>query len=207
MFDLSVLVTFTLACIAIIVVPGPSVTVIIANSLKSGTRAGLANVAGTQAGIAIMIFILAIGLDTIVENLAHVFTYLKLAGAAYLIWLGIKLWLSDGSLGEIEDVKPLKSLRRYFWQGFIAILSNPKALFFFGAFIPQFVNPAYDTVTQTLVLGLIFMGTATVFDGLYAIAAGKTGGLLNRSNIRLVERISGTCLIGGGLWLAFSKKA
>ncbi|MEO1066527.1 MAG: LysE family translocator [Pseudomonadota bacterium] len=207
MFEPAVLFAFVLACVAIVIVPGPTVTVIIANSLRSGSRAGLANVAGTQAGLVIMIAILALGLETIVEHLSYLFTYLKLLGAAYLIWLGIKLWRSDGRLAEASPEKATKSLRGYFWQGFLVIWSNPKALFFFGAFIPQFIDPAGDTASQTFVLGLIFMIVATILDSAYALAAGKTGGWLTSGNVRFVEKISGTCLIGGGLWLAFSKRA
>ncbi|MEM8839771.1 MAG: LysE family translocator [Pseudomonadota bacterium] len=207
MFEPSVLLTYCLASIAIIIVPGPTVTVIIANSLSNGSRAGYANVAGTQAGLAIMIVILALGLETIVENLSHVFTYVKLAGAAYLIWLGYKLLRSDGQIGQPGKNEKAKSLFGYFWQGFLVIWSNPKALFFFGAFIPQFIDPTQDAITQTLILGFIFMALATLLDGAYAALAGGAGKLLTRSNVRFLETVSGTCLIGGGLWLAFSKKA
>lgn len=206
--DLTTLFAFTLACIAIIVVPGPTVTVIIANSLRSGSRAGMMNLAGTQAGLAIMIVILALGLETVVRVMGDIFVYVKLLGAAYLIWLGIKLWRSDGALADADPAQTKsRSMAGYFWQGFFVIWANPKALFFFGAFIPQFVVPEGSAALQTVLLGGIFMAAATIFDGLYAVAAGKTGSWLNRSNIRILERISGTCLIGGGLWMAFSRRA
>jgi threonine/homoserine/homoserine lactone efflux protein len=91
-------------------------------------------------------------------------------------------------------------------QGFIVIWSNPKALLFFGAFIPQFIDPAQGAAWQTVVLGLVFMAVATVFDSVYAFAAGGAGGWLSRERIKLTERISGTFLIGGGLWLAFARR-
>lgn len=207
MVDPALLLTYCLACVAIIIVPGPTVTVIIANSLRSGSRAGLANVAGTQAGLLIMIGILALGLETVVENLSQVFVYVKLVGAAYLIWLGFKLFRSNGGLADIDPNIPEKSLAGYFWQGVLVIWSNPKALFFFGAFIPQFVNPSGNTALQTFILGLVFMAVATLLDTAYAVAAAKTGGLLTRGNVKLVEKISGTCLIGGGLWMALSRRA
>ncbi len=206
--DIATLAAFTLACIAIIVVPGPTVTIIIANSLRSGSRAGLMNVAGTQAGLALMIAVLAVGLDTVVSALGDVFFWLKLAGAAYLIWLGIQLWRSNGALADPDTLKvKRRSMRGYFWQGFLVIWSNPKALFFFGAFIPQFIVPEGNAALQTVLLGGIFMMAATIFDGLYALAAGRTGGWLSRSNIRMVERVSGSFLIGGGLWMALSRRA
>lgn len=205
--DFYVLISYALACFLVIIVPGPSVTVIIANSLRSGSRAGLANVFGTQAGLLAMIVVLALSLDVVLSSLGDVFWYLKIIGAAYLVWLGIKLICSDGALGDVEEDRPARSLAGYFWQGFLVVWSNPKALFFFGAFIPQFVNPAHNPVFQTIVLGLIFVGIATICDSLYALAAGKARGLLARNKIRILERISGTLLIGGGLWLAFTKRA
>jgi threonine/homoserine/homoserine lactone efflux protein len=198
---------FALASFLIVIVPGPSVTVIIANSLRRGSHVGLMNVAGTQAGILLMITILAIGLNSVVEIVGEAFVFLKIAGALYLIWLGIKMWRSDGSLGEVDANAPTRSKWGYFWQGFIVIWSNPKALFLFGAFIPQFVSASNNPAIQTVVLGMTFVVIATVCDSLYALAAGRTGGWLNRSNIRLVERISGTCLIGGGLWMLAARRA
>jgi threonine/homoserine/homoserine lactone efflux protein len=78
---------------------------------------------------------------------------------------------------------------------------------FFGAFLPQFIDPAGNALLQTLVYVAIFMSVATVFDSMYAVLAGKAGGLLTRSRIRLVERFSGTLLIGGGVWMATLRRA
>jgi homoserine/homoserine lactone efflux protein len=193
---------FVLACIVVVIIPGPTVTVIVANSLRHGPRAGLLNVAGTQAGLAIMLMILAAGLQVIVENLGHVFEWVRLAGAVYLIWLGIKLWRSDGSLGAAGGARPTGS---FFLQGFLVILANPKALLFFGAFIPQFLDPAGDPLRQTILLGLTFMAVATVFDGAYAVLSGGAGRMLARRNLRRIEIASGTLLVGGGLWLALRR--
>jgi homoserine/homoserine lactone efflux protein len=201
---LELYVAYVAACVAIVIVPGPTVTVIIANSLRNGARAGLLNVAGTQAGLAIMLVVLAAGLQVIVQSMAHVFDWIRLAGAAYLIWLGIKLLRSDGTMGVVEDVP--RAHGAYFWQGFIVILSNPKALFFFGAFIPQFLNPAGSAVAQTLMLGATFMVVATVLDGAYALLAGGAGRWLSRTRVRTLEIGSGLCLIGGGIWLALSRR-
>lgn len=205
MFEVTTLVAFTLACAALVVVPGPTVTVIIANSLRDGARAGLLNVFGTQAGLAVMLLVLALGLEAITTQLAFVFDWLRFVGAAYLIWLGIQLWRADGTLAAASARK--RPGGSYFWQGFLVIWSNPKSLFFFGAFIPQFVTPGESAIAQTLVLGIIFMIVATLLDGAYAVAAGRAGRLLTRSNIRWTERIGGTFLLGGGIWLAFSRQS
>ncbi|MCB1475208.1 MAG: LysE family translocator [Rhodobiaceae bacterium] len=198
---------YLLACAAIIIVPGPTVTLIIANSIRHGARAGLMNVAGTQFGLAIMVAVLALGLQAVVATMAGIFDFLRIAGAAYLVWLGVRLWRADGALAEDPAAQTdNRGGRGHFWQGFFVILSNPKALFFFGAFIPQFVNPASNTVAQTALLGVTFMVVATIFDGAYAVLAGRAGGFLTRSRLRWAERISGTFLIGGGVWLALLRR-
>jgi threonine/homoserine/homoserine lactone efflux protein len=199
------LTTFALACFVIIIVPGPTVSVIIANSLRDGARAGLANVAGTQAGLAPMVLVVALGLKTVVTLMAQWFFWIKLAGAAYLIWLGLKMWLSDGSIGDPSKVQ--RPAIGYFWQGFLVIWSNPKAMLFLGAFLPQFIDPAGNAFMQTLVYGGIFMVLAIIFDSAYALLAGRAGSLLTRNRIRFVERVSGTLLIGGGLWMASLRRS
>jgi threonine/homoserine/homoserine lactone efflux protein len=198
------LLTFVAASIAIVIVPGPTITVIIANSLRHGVRAGLMNIAGTQLGLIMMLAILTVGLSTIIGRMAFLFDWLRLIGAAYLIWLGIKLWRSDGRLDRGAAAAVTDG--NFFWQGLLVIWSNPKALLFFGAFIPQFVDPSAGAVPQTILLGLIFMAVATVLDSGYALAAGRAGGWLTGSKIRCLERISGSFLIGGGIWLALSRR-
>ena len=205
--SVTVLLAVALASFVIVIVPGPTVTLIIANSLRDGARAGLLNVGGTQAGLAIMIVIVAFGLETVVTFMAHAFDWLKLAGAAYLVWLGYKLLTSNGDIGDVSKARKPKI--GYFWQGFLVIWSNPKALLFFGAFIPQFIHPdaSASAFWQTLVLGLVFMTVGALFDSLYAIIAGRAGTMLTRNRVRLVEWLSGMMLIGGGVWLATLRRA
>ncbi|MQX35367.1 LysE family translocator [Roseospira navarrensis] len=206
MFDLTTWFAYLAACTLLVIVPGPTVTVIIANSLRAGPSAGLMNVAGTQVGLLLMVGVLALGLDTIVTQAGAVFDVLRLLGAAYLIWLGVKMWRSDGRLGQAA-AGARRSHGHYAWQGFLVIWSNPKALLFFGALIPQFVDPSGNAALQVVLLGLTFMAVALVLDGAYALAAGTTGALLSRHNVRILERVSGSFLIGGGLWLALSRRA
>lgn len=202
-FDLSSLATFVLASVVILIVPGPSVTVIVANSLKSGVKAGLLNIAGTQAGLVVLLVILALGLEAITTTLAWVFDWLRLAGGAYLVWLGYKLLRSNGDLGQASRSQNQQG--SFFWQGFLVVLSNPKVLFFFGAFLPQFISPLGNAGLQTLFFGVIFMILATIMDSLYALAAGRAGQLLTRRNVRAVELAGGSLMVGGGLWLAMSR--
>ena len=195
---------YVAACAILSIVPGPNVTIIVANSLRGGIRAGLASVAGTQVGVFIVLMILALGLQVLVENAGVIFDWLRLFGAAYLAWLGIKLLLADGALGSTTG--GTASMRACFWQGCIVFLSNPKGLLFFGAFIPQFIDPAGDAFAQAVFLGITFMVVTTTLDSGYALAAGKAGQFLSRSRVKLVERVSGCCMIAGGLWLALARR-
>ena len=136
---LEIYLAYVLACVVITIVPGPTVTVIVANSLAHGTRAGLLNVAGTQIGLGLMMATLVVGLSTIIATMGWWFDWLRLAGAAYLIWLGCKLFFGRIS---IENSKAPQAPRGGFvLQGLLVILSNPKGLLWFGAFIPQFIDP------------------------------------------------------------------
>jgi threonine/homoserine/homoserine lactone efflux protein len=196
-------VAYVLACIAIVIVPGPTVSLIVANSITHGTRAGLINIAGTQLGLAVMIGIVLIGLASLIETLGVWFDWVRLAGAAYLIWLGFKFLRAPGALGDPAKVPAPRV--GFFWQGFLVLMSNPKALLLFGAFIPQFVNPKGDYVGQVLILGVTAMATAAIFDSAYAVLTGRARALLSPPRVRLVSRLSGGFLIGGGLWLALAR--
>jgi len=196
-------ITYVLACALIAIVPGPTVTVIIANSLKHGTRAGLLNVAGTQLGLALMMAILIVGLSSVIAAMGWLFDWLRRAGAAYLVWIGWKLIRSPDNLASTEAAPPPRG--GFLLQGFLVLVSNPKALLWFGAFIPQFVNPQGNYVAQITLLGLTAMAVAVLSDGGYAVLTGRAGALLSRNRVRLVSRLSGGFLIGGGIWLALSR--
>jgi threonine/homoserine/homoserine lactone efflux protein len=202
--SLELYAAYLLACLVIIIVPGPTVTLIIANSLKHGTRAGLQNVAGTQAGLAIMIGIVGIGLSSVIAAMGHWFDWLRLAGAAYLIWLGWKMFRAAG--GSEDGAAPAKAPRGgFFLQGVLVALSNPKTLLFFGAFFPQFLDPARDHLTQIAIMGATAMLFAAISDSAYALLSSRAGRLLSQKRIRLLSKVSGGFLIGGGLWLASSR--
>lgn len=191
---------FCVAAAALALVPGPTVTVIIANSLRYGSRAGLLNVAGTQAGFVIWLGIAAMGLGAAIKLMGTWFDVLRWAGAAYLVWLGIKMLLSKGDLAvAVDRARPRGS---FFLQGFVVIISNPKMLVLFGAMIPPFLSKDGNMMQQTLLLGFTFMVIAAVGDTLYALMAGKAGQWLSRSRIRAIETVSGICLTAGGVWMA-----
>jgi threonine/homoserine/homoserine lactone efflux protein len=194
---------YLVATIVIIVVPGPTVTLIIANSLSHGVRAGLVNVAGTQLGIALMIALVGVGLASLIAALGWWFEVVRLLGAAYLVYLGIKLIRSSGALGTTKKVPTPRV--GFFLQGFLVAISNPKTLVFFGAFIPQFIDPARDYAVQVATMGATAIVVASISDGLYAILVGGAGRRLSEVRVRWLSRISGGMLIGGGIWLALTR--
>lgn len=206
MFDPAMLTAYLGACFLLAIVPGPTVTVIIANALSRGTLAGLSIIAGTQLGLVTMILVVAAGMEALVSFMGFAFDWIKLIGAAYLIWLGYKMLRSSGELGTASADRS-RRYRDLILEGFLVIWSNPKALIFFGAFIPQFVTREQPAFPQIVLLGLFFMLIAGASDSVYAIVAGQARGLLTAARVRLVNRVSGVILMCGAVWLALQKRA
>jgi homoserine/homoserine lactone efflux protein len=195
---------FVFAATALALVPGPTVTVIIANSLKHGSRAGLMNALGTQVGVVIWLGIAVFGLGAAIKLMGVWFDLLRYAGAAYLVWMGIKLFMSKGDLAvATERVRPHGS---FFLQGFVVIMSNPKMLVLFGALIPPFIPQGADVMRLTMMMGLTSMAIAAAGDTAYALLAGRAGAWLSQARIRGIEIISGCCLIGGAAWMVLKGK-
>lgn len=201
--SLEFFLAYVLATVVFALIPGPMVTLIVANSIGNGTRAGLLNVAGAQLGLAVMIGVLVVGLASVIAFMGVWFDWLRFLGAAYLVWLGWKLIRHPGALADAGAAPRPRG--GFFLQGLLVVLSNPKALLYFGAFIPQFVDPSGDYVGQVVLLGGIAMAVAMVSDGAYAVVTGQARRLLSGARIRLLSRLSGGLLIGGGVWLAFAR--
>src|SRR6476620_7213214 len=170
--SLQVYLAFVAACIGLALIPGPVVTLMIANGLRYGTSAALINIAGVQAGLAIVIAIVAIGLTSLMATMGYWFDWVRFAGAAYLVWLGIKLIWAPVE-GVDVDTPPPPPRGGFFLQGFLVLLSNPKVLVFFGAFIPQFMDMNQPHFPQVALLGATFMVTAAMTDAVYALLAGR----------------------------------
>src|SRR3954465_12814598 len=191
--SLEIYLAYVAACILITIIPGPTVTLIIANSLTHGTRAGLLNVAGTQLGLLVMLGVLMVGLSSVIAAMGVWFDYVRVAGAIYLIWIGWKLLQTKASFGDVRRTP--KPRGGFLLQGFLVLMSNPKALLWFGAFIPQFVDPSGDPLAQIILLGVTAMAVALLSDGAYAVVAGRARSLLSRQRVRFASRIGGICLI------------
>jgi threonine/homoserine/homoserine lactone efflux protein len=201
--SLELYLAYVVACTVLAMVPGPNVTLLIANGLKHGTRAALVCLAGTQVGLAIVIAIVGAGLTTMMATMGYWFDWVRLAGAAYLIWIGIGMLRAKGSLASTEEAAPPRG--GFFLQGMVVLLSNPKVLVFFGAFIPQFVDMKGDHFSQVALLGATFMLVAGITDAVYAVLAGRARAFLSVHRQRLLSRVSGVFMIGGGVWLALTR--
>src|SRR4051812_2394746 len=202
--SLNLYLAFVAACIALALIPGPVVTLVLANGLRYGTRAALINIAGVQAGLAIVIGIVAVGLTSLMATMGYWFDWVRFAGAAYLVWLGIRL-IREPVEGVDTEAPPPPPRGGFFLQGFVVLLSNPKVLVFFGAFIPQFVDMSKDHFSQVALLGVTFMVIGAITDAIFALLAGRVRLFFSSSRTRLVSCISGAIMIGGGVWLALTR--
>ena len=185
-----------------VIVPGPTVSLIIANTLTSGTRAGILNVVGTQLGLILMIGLLAFGFQIISTQLEWFLIFIRFIGAAYLIWIGYKIFTSQFLITKKSSKK--FSSQEFITQGFFVIWSNPKAFLFLGAFIPQFLDVYQSTGIQIIYLGILFMVIGTIFDSAYAVAFGKFKKLMSSNYLRLLNHIGGSLLALLGFWLVLS---
>lgn len=199
---LSALEVFMVASIALLLVPGPAVLYVVAQSAEHGRRAGLASVTGIHVGTVVHIVAATVGLSALIVASATAFTTVKFVGAGYLIYVGLrKLFERDIPLRVREGTE-----RRLFAQGVVVNVLNPKTALFFLAFLPQFVDPSRGaTWSQVLVLGVLFMLLGFVTDSLYALTAGTIAGALRRRR-RAFRYGSGATFIGLGLVAALTKR-
>ena len=193
------LLYFIIASFLVVIVPGPTVSLIIANSLKFGVKAGLLNILGTQFGVIILIFFLALGFEFISPFVDKIIKIVRIFGAIYLIVLGIIAFRSKINLDNQSD----KYNKRFIIQGFIVILTNPKIFLFLGSFLPQFISLEHSVSSQIIYFGLLFILVATIFDSCYALIFGKFRSLIANKYLKFLNLIGGFILILVGLWLLF----
>ena len=204
--DLPTLLLFAGACLALLVVPGPAVLFIVARTVAQGRSAGLVTVAGVHTGSVVHVIGATVGLSALLASSATAFSIVKYAGAAYLVWLGVRQWRRAGAgFGTGADAPPPASNRRLFGEGVVVNVLNPKTAIFFLAFLPQFVDPARGPVwVQVLLFGLCFIVLGMLSDGAYALLAGTLSGRLGRSRRSHVAmgRTGGLVCIGLGVGAA-----
>lgn len=199
------LIVFAAASLALIVVPGPSVIYIVTRSVAQGRRAGLLSVLGIEAGALVHVAAAALGVSALVASSATAFTVLKYAGAAYLVFLGVRKLLEGRRSEEAE--REGRTGPRLFWEGALVNALNPKTATFFVAFLPQFLDPARGSVAlQALMLGGLFVAIALVSDGVWALLAGAAGRGLRSGRARTaMARASGGVYLGLGAAAALAE--
>ena len=203
--DAATLGVFVAAALALLLVPGPAVLYIVARSIDQGRSVGLVSVLGVHLGSLVHVAAAAVGLSSLLVSSAVAFSFVKYAGAAYLLYLGVRALIAREEPVDVElRPAPLRTLLR---QGAVVNVLNPKTALFFLAFLPQFVDPdARYVAAQLVFFGLVFVALGLVTDGLYALAAGTAGGWLRSSRFFAGARrwVSGTVFIGLGLVTALS---
>lgn len=208
MLPRSHLVTFALMSFALIAVPGPNVLFVISRSVMLGRAAGLSTAVGGQIGVYLQVAAVAFGIGALVQRSVALFTVVKLAGAMYLIYLGVQAIRHRRSLrAALDPMLEKQSTRRILRDGIVVGVTNPKAIIFFAAVLPQFVNRSAGHIAlQMLLLGAVFIAIAVLSDGTWAIAAGTARAWIARSphRLELVGGAGGLVMIGIGVSLALT---
>ena len=181
---------FAIASAVVLAIPGPTVMLVISYALGRGSRTSRATVPGVALGDFTAMTVSLLGAGAMLAASVTLFTVLKLAGAAYLIWLGIKLWRSGGTYEASEGTQAMGAGRAMFWHAYVVTALNPKSIVFFVAFVPQFVVTDQPLWPQFIVLEVTFLALAAANAALWAVLAGKIRARLNHpATQRLVNRI------------------
>ena len=202
------LLSFAVASFVLIVVPGPGVLFVIGRALSHGRRTAIATAAGHAAGNYVVASCVAVGLGTLLERSAQVFVAVKLAGALYLVWLGIQAIRHRRVLaGAMSAAVPSRAGWLALRDGFVVGVTNPKAFILFGAILPQFVNRGAGHVpAQMLLLALVSVSIGVVSDSAWGLAASGVRAWFARSPRRfaLVGGAGGLAMIGVGVTVALT---
>lgn len=198
---------FCAAATLVLIIPGPTVALVIGYALGEGRRAALAIVAGVALGDLTAMTLSLLGVGALLAASAELFTVLKWVGAAYLVWLGIRLWRAP--VGEEADAA---IERRPAWammaHAYAVTALNPKSILFFVAFVPQFMDASAPVAPQATLLVVTFVSLAALNASLYALLAGRARGVIRRPAVRrAVNRVGGGVLIGAGVMTAMIKRA
>lgn len=204
-FDLWI--SFFLASAALLAIPGPTVLLVVSYALGQGRRTGWATVPGVTLGDFTAMTVSLLGAGAVLAASATMFTILKIAGALYLVWLGVSLWRAGGKLGTVRTSAKPVGMRSMFWNSYVVTALNPKSIVFFVAFVPQFVDVNQPVLLQFALLELTFLTLAAVNVAIWALLAGQLRNRFTRpSAMKLVNRIGGSFLIGAGILTATLKR-
>jgi threonine/homoserine/homoserine lactone efflux protein len=200
--DSATLLVFALAGLALVAVPGPNLIYIATRSVSQGRRHGIVSALGVELGTLIHIAAATVGLSALIASSALAFDVVKYAGAAYLIWLGIRTMRTRDADLLAATAKPAP-LRRTFAEGVVVNVLNPKVALFFLAFLPQFVDPEKAAAPQIAVLGLVLFALGTTMDFLWAFGAAALRGTLQRRPAYVARQR----FVTGGIYVALGAGA
>lgn len=210
MMDLEVWIAFALASTALLALPGPTVMLVVSYALGRGRQSAWATVPGVTLGDFVAMTVSLAGAGAVLATSATLFTALKLAGAAYLIWLGIRLWRAPGARIDAEEIPAAGKGDGWpmFWNAFVVTALNPKSIVFFIAFVPQFVVADRPVVPQMLILEATFLTLAAINVAIWAALVGEMRERFRRPGvIQALQKLGGGFLIGAGLLTALARRA
>ena len=182
----------------LVMIPGPNVALIVANSLRYGLRMGAVTVLGTTLGVALQLLAVVAGVAAVVEIAAEALTWIRWAGVAYLVWLGISTWRTPA-----DDLTAVAAVPALFWRGCLVAAVNPKTLLFNAAFLPQFAGGG--SFTELAIVAGVFLAVLLLGDLLWALFASSARRLLVTTS-RTRNRITGGFLIAAGIGLALARR-
>lgn len=191
------------ATAVLIMIPGPNVALIVANSLQHGYRHGFVTVLGTTLGIGLQLAIVVAGFAVLVEMAATAITWIRWLGVAYLVYLGFLTWNEPPS--DLTEIPP-DTQKRAFLRGLLVAVINPKTLLFNAAFLPQFLGQSMQGTTQLAILSAVFLLTILVGDSLWVAFAGSARKWFGKFH-RLRNKVTGSFLLGAGIGLALARKS
>ena len=201
--SLELWIAFVVASTALLSVPGPTVMLVVSYALGRGKSSGLATVPSVTLGDFTAMTASLLGAGAVLAASATLFTALKLIGAAYLVWLGIKLWRAKPQLDELQDTTNIRTKSSMFWNAYVVTALNPKGIVFFVAFVPQFIDPARAAFPQFVILEMTFLILAAVNVAIWALLAGHLRSRLKHPDtLKIVNRTGAGFLIGAGLFTA-----
>ena len=196
---------YTFVTATFLLIPGPTILLVISYSLIRGRQAVFALVLGVGLGDVTAMILSFIGVGMLLQTVATAFQFLKWIGAAYLIWMGIRMWLSASESLELLENTDNKVWHAIMANAFVITALNPKSIVFFLAFLPQFINSEKPFIPQSLILGSTFLVLAILSVLFYSLLASYTGQEMRLSLIhRWTNRIGGCLLIGAGGMIAFN---
>jgi homoserine/homoserine lactone efflux protein len=202
--SLELYLAFCLASAVLILIPGPNVALIVANSVAHGPRYGFLTVSGTTSAAVIQLILTILGMTTLLTVMADWFDWLRWAGVVYLVYLGVRAWRALPI--DLTKARPEpRSPGNIYLRGFLVSLTNPKTLLFYGAFLPQFVNLQGNVTAQLVLLAVTFLVIALTLDCAWALLAGRFRAAL-AVNGKIRNRLTGSLLIGAGVGLAFAHR-